>query len=100
MLKLARWLSDGTGHVAPVESASQRDPMANVLAPPSAPARVTDPTTLKVARWLTEGAGPIAPVHAAPFFVYVAVYPVAAGVSAFQVNFTEVVVLVPHCKFS
>ena len=65
-LKLARWLSDGTGHVAPVESASQRDPMANVLAPPSAPARVTDPTTLKVARWLTEGAGPIAPVHAAP----------------------------------
>ena len=65
-LKLARWLSDGTGHVAPVESTSQRDPMANVLAPPSAPARVTDPTTLKVARWLTEGAGPIAPVHAAP----------------------------------
>ena len=65
-LKLARWLSDGTGHVATVESASQRDPMANVLAPPSAPARVTDPTTLKVARWLTEGAGPIAPVHAAP----------------------------------
>ena len=56
-LKVARWLSDGTGHVATVESASQRDPMANVLAPPSAPARVTDPTTLKVARWLAEGAG-------------------------------------------
>jgi hypothetical protein len=42
----------------------------------------------------------VAPVHAAPFFVYVAVYPVAAGVSAFHVNFTDVVVLVPHCKFN
>ena len=65
-LKVARWLSDGTGHVATVETASQREPLANALAPPSAPARVTDLTTLMVARWLTEGAEPVAPVHAAP----------------------------------
>jgi len=65
-LKVARWLSDGPGHVATVETASQREPSANALAPPSAPARVTDLTTLMVARWLTEGAEPVAPVHAAP----------------------------------
>ena len=65
-LKVARWLSDGTGHVATVEAASQREPLANAFPTPSAPARVTDLTTLMVARWLTEGAEPVASVHAAP----------------------------------